>query len=64
MTLEDLPFFAEAMSSTIAIGQLHVRKLFQILSLQPFHEIYDLEHDCTLVRTEKKKVTLLQHLLN
>jgi len=60
MTLEDLPVFAEVMSSTIAIGLLG--KLFQIWSLQPFHEIYDLEHDDTSVWTEKKRVTLLQCL--
>ena len=49
---KDLPFFAEAMSSIIAIGLLG--KLFQILSLQPFHEIY---YDDTSVWTEEKSYT-------
>ena len=40
------------MSSIIAIGLLG--KLFQILSLQPFHEIY---YDDTLVWTEQKSYT-------
>ena len=35
---KDVPFFAEAVSSIIAIGLLG--KLFQILSLQSFHEMY------------------------
>ena len=38
MTLNDPSFFAEVMSSTIVVGLLG--KLFQILSLQPFHEMY------------------------
>ena len=38
MTLNEPPFFAEVMSSTIVIGLLG--KLFQILSLQPCHEMY------------------------
>ena len=46
----------EAMSSVIAIGLLG--KLFQILFLQPFHEIYIL----TLQYGLKKRVTLLQYL--
>ena len=40
------------MSSIIAIGLLG--KLFQILSLQPFHEIY---YDDTSVWTEEKSYT-------
>ena len=48
---KDLPFFAKAMSSIIAIGLLG--KLFQILSLQPFHEIY---YDDTSVWTERKEL--------
>ena len=43
----------EAMSSNTAIGLLG--KLFQILSLQPFHEIND---DDTSVWTEEKSYTL------
>ena len=46
----------EAMSSIIAIGLLG--KLFQILFLQPFHEIYIMTLQCGL----KKRVTLLQYL--
>ena len=41
----------EAMSSIIAIGLLG--KLFQILFLQPFHEIYIMTLQCGL----KKRVT-------
>ena len=54
MTLNDPPFFAEVMSSTIVIGLLG--KLFQILSLQPFHEMYCMifEHDDTSVWTGEK----------
>ena len=45
MTLEDLPFFVEAMSSTISTGLQS-----DILAVpQPSHEIYDLEHDNTSV---------------
>ena len=47
----------EAMSSIIAaIGLLG--KLFQILFLQPFHEIYIMTLQCRL----KKRITLLQYL--
>ena len=46
----------EAMSSIIAIGLLG--KLFQILFLQHFHEIYIMTLQCGL----KKRVTLLQYL--
>ena len=46
----------EAMSSTIAKGLLG--KLFQILLLQPLHEIYIMTLQCGL----KKRVTLLQYL--
>ena len=46
----------EAMSSIIAIGLLG--KLFQILLLQPLHEIYIMTLQCGL----KKRVTLLQYL--
>ena len=49
---KDLPLFAEAISSIIAIGLLG--KLFQILSLQRFHEIY---YDDTSVWTEEKSYT-------
>ena len=46
MTLEDLPFFVQAMSSTISTGL----QSYIILAVpQPFHEIYDLEHDNTSV---------------
>ena len=48
---KDLTFFAEAMSFIIAIGLLG--KLFQILSLQPFHEIY-MYYDDTSAWTEEK----------
>ena len=46
----------ETMSSIIAIGLLG--KLFQILFLQHFHEIYIMTLQCGL----KKRVTLLQYL--
>ena len=46
----------EAISSIIAIGLLG--KLFQIVLLQPLHEIYIMTLQCGL----KKRVTLLQYL--
>ena len=49
---KSLPFFAEGISSIIAIGLFE--KLFQILSLQHFHEIYS---DATSVWTEEKSYT-------
>ena len=47
----------EAMSSIIALIGL-LGKLFQILLLQPLHEIYIMTLQCEL----KKRVTLLQYL--
>ena len=57
MTLNELPFFAEVMSSTIVIGL--IGKLFLILSLQPFHEMYCMILNMmTLQSGQKKRVTI------
>ena len=59
MTLEDLPFFVEVMSSTISTG---LQSCIILAVLQPLHEIYDLKHDNTLDWTKKERGTLLQCL--
>ena len=56
MTIKDSLFLLRRCRPLLQLKGLS-GKLFQILSLQPFHEIYDLEHDDTSVWTEEKSNT-------